>query len=152
MYQNFIPFYTKEFSWRFSLLLSSEGFIVLPLKFKNWINFKLIFVNQFSSRPFGTNNQKRCPFLYRGMECKCRQSRDTWSNRQIWPWVQNEAGQRLTEFCQENVLVIAKPSSSNTRDDSTCGHHQMGNTEIRLIIFFAAEDEEALYSQQKQDQ
>ena len=32
------------------------------------------------------------------------------------------------------------------------GHHQMVNTEIRLIIFFAAKDEEALYSQQKQDQ
>ena len=30
-------------------------------------------------------------------------------------------------------------------------HHQMINTEIRLIIFFAAEDGEALYSQQKQD-
>ena len=28
----------------------------------------------------------------------------------------------------------------------------MANTEIRLIIFFAAKDEEALYSQQKQDQ
>ena len=27
----------------------------------------------------------------------------------------------------------------------------MGNTEIRLIIFFAAKDGEALYSQQKQD-
>ena len=27
----------------------------------------------------------------------------------------------------------------------------MANTEIRLIIFFAAEDREALYSQQKQD-
>ena len=30
-------------------------------------------------------------------------------------------------------------------------HHQMVNTEIRLIIFFAAKDGEALYSQQKQD-
>ena len=28
----------------------------------------------------------------------------------------------------------------------------MVNTEMRLIIFFAAEDGEALYSQQKQDQ
>ena len=27
----------------------------------------------------------------------------------------------------------------------------MVNTKIRLIIFFAAKDEEALYSQQKQD-
>ena len=28
----------------------------------------------------------------------------------------------------------------------------MVNTEIRLIVFFAVKDEEALYSQQKQDQ
>ena len=42
-------------------------------------------------------------------------------------------------------------SSTNTRDDSTHEHHQMVNTEIRMIIFFVAEDGEALYSQQKQD-
>ena len=29
--------------------------------------------------------------------------------------------------------------------------HQMVNTKIRLIMFFAAKDGEALYSQQKQD-
>ena len=66
--------------------------------------------------------------------------------------VWNEAGQRLIEFCQENALVIATPSSNNTREDSTCGHYQMVNTEIRLIVFFAAKDGEVLYSQQKQDQ
>ena len=33
-----------------------------------------------------TNTQKRCPFHYRGTECKSRKSRNTWSNRQIWPW------------------------------------------------------------------
>ena len=38
-----------------------------------------------------------------------------------------------------------------TQEDSTHGHHQMVNTEIRLIIFFADKDGEALYSQQKQD-
>ena len=32
------------------------------------------------------------------------------------------------------------------------GHHQMVNTEIRFIMFFAAKDGEALSSQQKQDQ
>ena len=36
-------------------------------------------------------------------------------------------------------------------DKRTHRHHQMVNTEIRLIIFFAAKDEEALYSQQNQD-
>ena len=30
--------------------------------------------------------KKRCPFHYRGLECKSRKSRNTWSNRQIWPW------------------------------------------------------------------
>ena len=48
-----------------------------------------------------------------------------------------EAGQRLTEFCQKNALVIANTLFNNTRDDSTHGHHQMVNTEIKLIIFFA---------------
>jgi len=65
--------------------------------------------------------------------------------------VQNEAGKKLGEFCQENALVIQTPSSSNTRDNSTHEHHQMISTKVRLIIFFAAEDEEALYSQQKRD-
>ena len=64
---------------------------------------------------------------------------------------QNEVGKLLNEFCQENALVIANPFSNNTRDNSTYGHHQMVNTEIRLIIFFAAKDGEALHSQQKQD-
>ena len=31
-------------------------------------------------------HKKRGPFNYRGLECKSRKSRNTWSNRQIWPW------------------------------------------------------------------
>ena len=58
--------------------------------------------------------------------------------------VQNEAGQRLTELCQENTIVIANTSSNNTRQDSTHGYHQMVKTEIRLIIFFTEKDGEAL--------
>ena len=38
-----------------------------------------------------------------------------------------------------------------TTQDSIHGHHQMVNTKIRLIIFFAAKDGKALYSHQKQD-
>ena len=30
--------------------------------------------------------QKSCPFHYRELECKSRKSRNTWINRQIWPW------------------------------------------------------------------
>ena len=49
-------------------------------------------------------------------------------------------------------MYLQTPSSNNTREDTTHGHHRMANTEIRLIMFFAAKDGEALYSQQKQDQ
>ena len=42
--------------------------------------------------------------------------------------------------------------STYMRDDSTHGHRQMVKTEIRLIIFFASKDGEALYNQQKQDE
>ena len=52
-------------------------------------------------------------------------------------------GQRLTEFCQVNTLVIA---NNNTIEESTHRHHQMVDTENRLIIFFAAKDGEALNS------
>ena len=45
----------------------------------------------------------------------------------------------------------SKHPLSTTQDKTIHGHHQMVNTEIRLIIFFAAKDGEALYSQQKQD-
>ena len=67
-----------------------------------------------STRPFRTNTQKRCPFHYRGQECKSRKSRNTRNNRKFGLGVQNEAGQRLIAFCQENALVIATPSSNNT--------------------------------------
>ena len=64
--------------------------------------------------------------------------------------VQNEAGQRLIEFCQENTLIIAKTLFQQHKRrfytwTSPDGRHQ------NLIIFFAAKDGEALYSQQKQD-
>ena len=66
--------------------------------------------------------------------------------------VQNEAVQRLIEFCQENELIIANTLfQQHKRRLYTWTSPQMINTEIRLIIFFAAKDGESLYSQQKQD-
>ena len=43
------------------------------------------------------------------------------------------------------------PPAPYYRPNSTHAHHQMAKTEVRLIIFFAAKDGEALYTQQKQD-
>ena len=61
--------------------------------------------------------------------------------------IQNKAGQRLTEFFQENALVIANTFFQQHKRRWSPD----GQTEMRLIIFFAAKDGEALYSQQKQD-
>ena len=71
---------------------------------------------------------------------------------QFGPGVQNEAGQRLIEFCQENTLVIANILFQQHKRILYTLHHQMVNTKIRLIIFFAAEDGEVQHSQQQQDQ
>ena len=65
--------------------------------------------------------------------------------------VQNEAGQRLIEFCQENTLVIANTLLQQHKRRLHRASPDV-NTEIRLIIFFAAKNREALYSQQKQNQ
>ena len=42
--------------------------------------------------------QKRCPFHYRGLECKSRKSKKPGITGKFGLGVQNEAGQRLTEF------------------------------------------------------
>ena len=91
-----------------------------------------------------TNIKKRHPFHHRGYNAQ-QESSNIQTIDKFGLGVQNEAGQKLTEFCQKNTLVIANCSSNNTRDDSTHRHHQMINTQIRLIIFFAAEDRDALY-------
>ena len=37
-------------------------------------------------RIFSTNTPQKRPFHYKELECESRKSRNTWSNRQIWPW------------------------------------------------------------------
>jgi len=38
------------------------------------------------TRPSRTSTQIRCPFHHRGLECKSRKLKDTWSNGQVWAW------------------------------------------------------------------
>ena len=63
---------------------------------------------------------------------------------------ENEAGQG-NRVLPRGCTGHSKHPLPTTQEKTTHGHHQMANTEIRLIIFFAAKDGEALYSQQKQD-
>ena len=65
--------------------------------------------------------------------------------------VQNEAGERVNRVLLRECTGHSKHPLPTTQEKTTHGHHQMVNTEIRLIIFFAAKDGEALYSQQKQE-
>ena len=58
---------------------------------------------------------------------------------------------KANDFGREHTVHNKQPFPT-TRDDSTIGHHRIVNTEIKLIIFFAAKDGEVLHSQQKQDQ
>ena len=45
--------------------------------------------------------KKRCPFHYRGLECKSRKSRNTWSNRQIWPWNTEQSRAKTKSFAKK---------------------------------------------------
>ena len=65
--------------------------------------------------------------------------------------VQNEAEQRLTEFCQENALVIANTLFQQHKRRLYTWISPDGQHQNWMITFFEAKDGEALYSQQKQD-
>ena len=59
--------------------------------------------------------------------------------------VQNEQA-KVTVLPRKHTVI----ANIFQRHEATHGHHQMVNTEIRLIIFFRDKDGEALNSQQKQ--
>ena len=65
--------------------------------------------------------------------------------------VQHEVGQRLIELCQENALVIANTLFQQHKRRLSMWTSPDGQHRNQIIIFFAAKDEKALYSQQKQD-
>ena len=62
---------------------------------------------------------KRCPFHYRGLECKSKKSRDTWSNRQIWPW--------STEWSR------AKANKTLPRDHTDHNTHPLSTTQEKTL-------------------
>ena len=58
--------------------------------------------------------------------------------------MQNEAGQRLIEFCKENAHVIANTLFQQHKRRLYTWTSPDGHTKIRLITFFAAKDGEVL--------
>ena len=98
--------------------------------------------------PSRTNIKKRCPFHHRGLECKSRKSRDTWNNRQVWPWSTKLSRTKANSSVKRTHWSWPTPFSNNPRDDFKHRHDRMINIEIILIIFFAVKDGE-VYSQNK---
>ena len=105
------------------------------------------------TRPFRTNTQKRCPFHYRGLECKSRKSRNTWSNRQIWPWSTEWSRAKDNRVLPRECTGHSKHPLPKTQQKTLHMDITRGSIPITdWTMFFAAKDGEVLYRQQKQDQ
>ena len=100
------------------------------------------------TRTYRTNIKKRCPFHHRRLNYKSRKSRDTRSNRQIWPWSTKWSRAKTNRVLSREHTGHSKHPFQQHKSSYACGHHQMVNTKILLIVFFAAKDGEALYIQQ----
>ena len=64
--------------------------------------------------------KKKSPFHHRGLECKSRKSKDTWSNRQVWPWSTKWSRAKANRVSPREH---AGHSKYPCQDNSTCGHH-----------------------------
>ena len=98
--------------------------------------------------------KKKSPFHHRGLECKSRKSRDTWSNRQVWPWSTKWSRAKANRVLPREHTGHSKHPLPTTQEKtwtslytwtSPDGQHQ------KIDYILATKDGEALYSQQKQD-
>ena len=104
------------------------------------------------TRPSRTNTQNRCPFHYRGLECKSSKSRDTWSNRQMWPWSTKWSRAKANRVLPRGCTGHSKHPLPTTQEKSLQmesppdGQHQ---NQIDYMLF--SQRWKSSISQQKQD-
>ena len=79
------------------------------------------------TRPSRTNTPKTCSFLYRGLECKTRKSRNTWSKWQIEPWSTKQSRSKANTVLPREHTAHSKYSLPTAQEEITQGHHQMVN-------------------------
>ena len=60
--------------------------------------------------------KKRCPFHYRGLECKSRKSRNTWSNRQIWLWSTEWSKAKVNRDLPREIIGHSKHRLPTTQE------------------------------------
>ena len=103
----------------------------------------------FVMRTLRIYSLKRIPI---GIGMQSRKSRYTQNNRQVWPWSTKWSRAKanrvlLGEHSGHSKHPFPKTEEKTLHMDT----HQMVNTERRLIMFFAVNVGEALYSRQKQE-
>ena len=103
------------------------------------------------TRPSRTNTHKRCPFHHRGLECKVGSQEIPGVTGKFGLEIQNEPGQRITEFCQENTLITANTLFQQHKRRLYRWTSPDGQLWNQIDYIFADKDGEPLYSQQKQD-
>jgi len=97
--------------------------------------------------PFRINIKKKMSFSAQGVGMKSKKSRETQNKRQVWPWSMKWSRANGNRALSGEHTGHSKYLFPKTWDRFTHRHHQMVTIEIRLIMFFTAEDGEALYSQ-----
>ena len=67
--------------------------------------------------------QKTCPFHPRGLECKSRKLRNTWNNRQVWPWSTKLRRAKANRFLPRECIGHSKHPLSTTQEISPGGQY-----------------------------
>ena len=63
-----------------------------------------------------TKKKKSCPFHHRGLECKSRKSRDTWSNKQAWHWSTKWSREKANRVLPRECTGHSKHSLPTTQE------------------------------------
>ena len=100
----------KMTEWSLFISKANHSISQLSKSMPQPVMLKKLKLNGFMKtyKPFRSNTPKRCPFHYRRLECKSRKSRNTWSNRQIWPWNVEKAGKRLIRVLPRKCTGYSK--------------------------------------------
>ena len=69
-------------------------------------------------KPSRINTQKRCPFHYRGLECKSRKSRALCTNRQIWPWSTKRSRSKANRVLPRECTAHSKNPIPKTQEET----------------------------------
>ena len=118
---------TKMTEWSLFISKANHSYHSNPSLYPNhqgWRSWGWVVLRR-PTRPSRNDTQKRCSFHNRDWNAKVRSQEIPGVTGKFGLGVQNEAGQKLTEFCQENALVITNTLFQHTRDGSTHGNHRL---------------------------